>query len=116
MSQQRPKNNSNKSLGLSDLARAALGIPARYNSADSSLAIKIETEPPMNNPFQITLSKRPLMPSLFQVAARADGMQSEPPLKNTPPSHTRLAELMLNPRKLEAVLSTITKKKKPAGR
>jgi hypothetical protein len=115
MGQQHPKNNGNKPLGFGDLARAALGIPVRY-AADSSLATKIEPEQLMNNPFQIALSKRPLMPSLFQVAARADDAQSEPALKGSPSGHMRLAERMLNPRKLEAVLNAIGKKKKSAGR
>jgi hypothetical protein len=115
MGRQHPKNNGYKSLGFGDLARAALGIPVRY-TADSSLAMKIEPEHSMSNRFQIALSKRPLMSSLFQVAACADDLQPEPALKSSPAGHTRLAELMLNPQKLEAVLKAIAKKKKPAGR
>jgi hypothetical protein len=115
MGQQHPKNNGYKPLGFADLARAALGISVRY-TANSSLPIKIEPEQPMNNPFQIALSKRPLVPSLFQVAARADDVQSEPALKGSPSGHMSLAERMLNPQKLEAVLNAIGKKKKPAGR
>jgi hypothetical protein len=116
MGQQHPKNSGNKPLGFGDLARAALGIPDRYRTADSSLAMKIEPEQSMSNRFQIALSKRPLMSSLFQVAARADDLQPEPALKSSPAGHTSLAELMLNPQKLEAVLKAIAKKKKPAGR
>jgi hypothetical protein len=115
MSQPHPKNNGNKPLRLGDLARAALGISAPY-AAGSSQTIKIELEQTMNNPFQITLSKRPLMPSLFQVAARADEVPTERASKKSPSGHARLSELMLNPRKLEAVLNAIGKKKKSAAR
>jgi hypothetical protein len=64
----------------------------------------------MNNPF--ALSDRPLMPSLFQIAARAEDV----PVKSSRQSHAPLGEAMLNPRKLEAVLNAIGKKKKPAVR
>lgn len=66
----------------------------------------------MNNPF--ALSDRPLMPSLFQIAARAEDAPAKS--KNSPRVRTQLAEAMLNPRKLEAVLNAIGKKKKIAGR
>jgi hypothetical protein len=112
MSQQSPKNNGNKPLGFGDLARTALDLPVTSDT-DTQLAIKIEPESSMNNPFLIALSKRPLMPSLFQVAARVG---PEPALKDSLPGHARLAERMLNPRKLEAVLDAIGKKKKSAGR
>jgi hypothetical protein len=115
MSQQRPKNNSGKSLGFGDLARAALGLPARY-AAGSSLVIKIEPEQSMSNPFQIALSKTPLMPSLFQAAASAGDTHSELAAKSPFPGHARLAERMLNPRKLEAVLKALGKKKKHTER
>jgi hypothetical protein len=70
----------------------------------------------MNNPFPIALSKRPLMPSLFQAAASADDVRLEPALKNSLPGHARLSELMLDPRRLEAVLNALGKKKKSAAR
>jgi hypothetical protein len=115
MSQHHPKNNGNKPLGFGDRARAAVDVTVPY-ATDPSLEIKLEPEQSMNNPFQIALSKRPLMPSLFQIAARADDVRSERASKNSPPGHARLAERMLNPRKLEAVLDAIGKKKKNAGR
>jgi hypothetical protein len=115
MSQPSPKNNGNKPLGFGDLARAALNLSSRYATSSPS-AIKIEAEPSMNNPFEIALSKRRLMPSLFQAAASADDVRSEPASKNSRAGYARLSELMLNPRKLEAVLNALGKKKKSAAR
>jgi hypothetical protein len=65
----------------------------------------------MNNPF--ALSERPLIPSLFQIAARTEDAPAKS--KSFSRDHAYLAETMLNPRKLEAVLNAIGKKKKPAG-
>jgi hypothetical protein len=115
MSQPSPKNNGNKPLGFGDLARAALNLSSRY-ATSSPPAIKTDSEPSMNNPFEITLSKRHLVPSLFQTAARAEDMEAHPALKNHSTRYTRLAERMLNPRKLEAVLNALGKKKKSAAR
>jgi hypothetical protein len=114
MSQTHPKNNGDKPLGPGGVAQSAFDIPVQY-TAGSSLAIEIEPDQSMNNPFQIALSKRPLMPSLFQVAARADDLQPGSRGKSPVSGHARMAERMLNPRKLEAVLNAIGKKKKPAG-
>ena len=64
----------------------------------------------MNDHF--ALIERPLIPSLFQVAARTEGA----PVKSPSRRHAHLGEAMLNPRKLEAVLHAIGKKKKAVAR
>ncbi len=66
-------------------------------------------------------SEKPLIPALFQIAARADELQS---LESLPAVQNALAmdrasrsEMMLDAEKLDAVLKTIAaKKKKPAPR
>ena len=59
------------------------------------------------------ISGESIVPSLFQIAARADA----PPL-TTPElvNHRTLAEMTLNPKRLKAILDAVVKKKKAASR
>ena len=80
--------------------------------------IKIQPQHSMNHPLQtITIPQKPLIPALFQIAARAEEVESMPLLKNAVVrGHGPMAEMMLDPEKLEAVLKAISKKRKPAVR
>ena len=58
------------------------------------------------------ISHEPLVHSLFQVAGRAD----DPSVTRPEPINRRtLAEMMLNPKRLEAILDAVVKKKKPTS-
>ncbi|HEX3625317.1 MAG TPA: hypothetical protein VH280_07825 [Verrucomicrobiae bacterium] len=52
----------------------------------------------------------PLLPSLFQFADRSNSL----PAIKTVKDRSALADLMLNPRRLEAILKAIGKRKKAA--
>ena len=65
-------------------------------------------------------SGKPLIPALFQIAARADELQS---LQSLPAVRNALAmerasraEMMMNAEKLDAVLKAVTSKKKKSAR
>jgi hypothetical protein len=60
----------------------------------------------MNNP----ALEKPLIPALFQIAARADDLKS--PLAR---GREALAEAMLDARRLEAILKAVGRKKKAAA-
>ena len=66
----------------------------------------------MNNnpPF---ISDESIVPSLFQIAARVD---APPVARPGGISRRPLADMTLNPRRLEAILNAVVKKKKPASR
>jgi hypothetical protein len=67
----------------------------------------------MNPTFQTLATEKPLIPGLFQIAACAGG----PAIQNTSDlGRTPFAEMMLNPKKLEAVLKTIARLEKSAAR
>lgn len=72
----------------------------------------------MNHPLQtITTPQKPLVPALFQIASRAEEVESVPALKHAVVhGHGPMSEMMLDPGKLEAVLKAIAKRKKPATR
>lgn len=68
------------------------------------------------NPFQTMTAERPLIPGLFQIAACV-GAGPEPVSRNIPAlGKTPFAEMMLNPKKLEAILRTIARLEKPVTR
>ena len=81
-----------------------------------SFQIRIQPQSPMSPVLRYTMEK-PLMPALFQIAACADDVKSLSELRNAlilgsvPP-----AEMLSDPQKLEDVLKTIAKKKRPAPR
>ena len=75
----------------------------------------IQSQDPMNNPS--ISSEKPLIPALFQIAAHADEAESMSALRRAlSSSPTPVAEMMLDPGKLEAVLREIARKKKGAPR
>lgn len=65
----------------------------------------------MNNPD--VPSDKPLIPALFQIAARADELQSLSAVRNALAlGRASRAEIMLNAEKLDAVLRSVAAKKK----
>lgn len=89
---------------------ATFGIPVEF-AADLALHVPVKIQPqyPMNNPLS---SENPLIPSLFQIAARAHDARLMPRRSVLALDYER----MLNREKLEAVLEAMTRKKKPDGR
>jgi hypothetical protein len=55
----------------------------------------------------------PLLPSLFQLTDRADRLSVT---QSTALNRSSLADLMLNPKRLEAILKAAVKRKKSASR
>ncbi len=109
-----------KSLRFGGLKRTVPGIAVQFPSdSPRCLPIKIQPQKLMNNPD--VNSEKPLIPALFQIAARADDLQS---LQSLLAVRNALAldrasrtEIMLDAEKLDAVLKAVaTKKKKPASR
>ena len=63
------------------------------------------------------IARKPLVPGLFQIAACAGGPGPAPVLQDNPALRaTHFAEMMLNPKKLEAILKTIARLEKRAVR
>lgn len=66
---------------------------------------------------QTTMADEEMLPSLFQIAAFADDLKSGPALKDALARHrTPLPDVMLNPKRIEAVLKALSAKKKPGAR
>ena len=75
------------------------------------LPIKTQTPNPMKNP--LIVPEKPLVPTLFQRASRA----GEPtPRRASTPRQTVLGEMMLDSKRLEAILKEIVRRKKAATR
>jgi len=68
----------------------------------------------MNSELQTMIARRPLIPGLFQIAACAGG--PAPVQKTSALGETPFAEMMLDPKKLEAILRTITRLEKTTAR
>jgi hypothetical protein len=63
------------------------------------------------------ISEKSLIPALFQIASRADDIQSVRALKHAlASSRTPLAEMMLDAKRLEGILKALGKKKKAVRR
>ena len=63
------------------------------------------------------ISEKPLIPGLFQIAACAHDIESASMLKSTlARERTPLSEAMLDPKKLEAILKGIARRKKFSAR
>jgi hypothetical protein len=65
------------------------------------------------NLFRTMTTEKPLIPGLFQLAACADGPV---PRNIFSPGQTPFADMMLNPKRLEAILRTLGRLEKPARR
>jgi hypothetical protein len=94
------------------------GIPIHFPTG-SPYAFQIKMQPPMPmNPVLQTMTvERPLIPGLFQIAACAGGPEPTPVFQDVPAlGKTPFAEMMLNPKKLEAILKTIARLEKTAAR
>jgi hypothetical protein len=88
------------------------GIPVEFG-ADLPLCFHIKIQPPnlMKNPMLIP--EKAIVPTPFQIAARLE----EPAPEKTPGSGRRhLGEMMLNAKRLEAVLKAIVRRKKTGPR
>jgi hypothetical protein len=106
------KNDQAKRQSPDDLARAMAGIPIAIHFAHELplyFPIKAQPLPPMNKP------EKPLVPALFQIAARIHEPESAPALKNLM-RRGELSDAMLDAQKLEAVLKAIVRKKKNGAR
>lgn len=69
------KSQGCKSLRFYDLTRALPGISVQFHSdSPCFLPIKIQPQKLMNNPD--AQPEKPLIPALFQIAARADELQT----------------------------------------
>jgi hypothetical protein len=102
------KNRRAKRQTPDDSVRASVGTPVPIHFApDLPLCFPIKTQPlnPMNKP------EKPLVPALFQIAARIHEPESALALKSLM-RRGALADAMLNAQKLESVLKTIARKKK----
>src|SRR5580658_2073669 len=108
-------NDSVESETLADLA-AANGIPVQFfTELAIHLPIKIQPHYPMSNP--TVPPAQTIVPTLFQIAARADDPESLVAFKKTLASgHAPHAERMLDREKLEAILHAVARKKKAAPR
>jgi hypothetical protein len=93
---------------LDALSPAPGCIPIELTS-DFSYSVTTTIEPSdfMNNP----ALEKPLLPALFQIAARADDLTR--PLAR---GREAFAEAMLDARRLEAILKAVGSKKKTAAR
>jgi hypothetical protein len=115
MNQDHFKNECAESEKLADLA-AARGIPVQFfTELAIHLPIKIQPHYPMSDP--TVPPAQTIVPTLFQIAARADDPESLVAFKKTLASgHAPHAERMLDREKLEAILDAAARKKKPAPR
>jgi len=99
-------------------ATSAIGIPIDFGlDFPVWFPVKIQPRKPMNQPIQTTIPEKPLIPSLFQIAAFADDVKSVSALKNAL-AHNRvpLPDMMLNRDRIEAVLKALLAKKKAGAR
>jgi len=109
------KSKGLKSLLFRDLGRTAPAIPVHFLfDSPRCLQIKIQPQKFMLSPD--APSDKPLIPALFQIAARAEELQS---LESLPAVRNALAmdlasrsEIMLDAEKLDAVLKAVAAKKK----
>lgn len=116
MNEQQINDNGAEASFLGGLGSGAIRIPIEF-SADLALSFPINLKPqiPMSNP--IVPPAKPLKPTLFQIAARADEPESLSAFKNSLAARqSRLGEKMLDAGKLEAVLDAVTRRKKQAPR
>ena len=118
MNERQIENDCIKPLELWDLNESPvlMEIPIQFvTDLPRFISIKIQPQHSMNHPLQtITTPQKPLIPALFQIAARAEEVESVPALKNAVvQGRGPASEMMLDPEKLEAVLKAIAKRKKP---
>ena len=91
-------------------ANPGLAIPVKFGTdLPLLLPIKIQTPDPRENP--LLVPEKPLVPALFLLAT-ADG----PTLKAPAVDRTFLGEMMLDAKRLEAVLQAIVRRKKTTTR
>jgi hypothetical protein len=107
-----------KSLPFHDLGGSAPTIPIVF-LPDSPSRLQVKIQPQMSMTPPDAHSEKPLIPALFQIAARADELQS---LESLPALKNALAmdrafrsEIMLDAEKLDAVLKAAAAKKKKSA-
>jgi hypothetical protein len=87
-------------------------IPIEFGT-DGLLCFRIKIQPQNSMSHATIISEKPLIPGLFQIAGRVHDIRSASMLKNGMAlDRTPLSEMMLDPKKFEAVLKGIARKKK----
>ncbi len=100
---------------VESLHSISIPIPLEFGT-DVSFYFQIKVKPnaPMNTP--PTISEKPLIPGLFQIAAYADDARSVSALKNALAlNRLPLNEMMIDPERVEAILKKIAQKKKASS-
>jgi hypothetical protein len=107
-----------ESLLLHDLGRPAPVVPVLFLS-DSPHRLQIKIQPQKFMPASDVHSDKPLIPALFQIAARAEELQS---LESLPAVRNALdldrasrAVIMLDAERLDAVLKAVAARKKKSA-
>ena len=118
MSHYQIKNEGCKSWRFDGSSRMAPAIPVQFLSdLPRSLPIKIQPRKFMNP--KDANAEKPLIPALFQIAARADELQSLQSLMAVRNAlaldRASRAEVMLDAEKLDAVLKAASAKKKKSA-
>jgi hypothetical protein len=93
---------------------ATMGIPIEFGT-DVPLYFPIKIQPQIltHIPSQTPVLERSLIPALFQIAACANDVKSMSALKSALRlGQTPLAEMVLDPRRLEVILKAAASKKK----
>ena len=71
----------------------------------------------MNSSLDTAMAEKPLIPGLFQIAAYADFPEAMPVHGNSLASaRMSLSDVLLNPKKLEAVLKAIARRERTGAR
>lgn len=93
---------------------ATVGIPIEFGTdVPLYFPIKIQPQNFINIPSHAPVSERSLIPALFQIAACAHDIKSVSALKSALRlGRTPLAEMVLDPRRLEAILQAAAPEKK----
>lgn len=115
MSARQIEGDYQESKGWGNQGMAMNDIPAQ-SSADLSPRLRDNPKSPYSmNPTEVP--EKSLIPALFQIAARADDIESVRALKRAlASSRTPLAEMMLDAKRVEGILKSLGKKKKAVRR
>jgi hypothetical protein len=92
-------------------------IPIQFTEG-SPCCFPIKIQPPnIMSQLSNNASEKPLIPALFQIAACADNIRSISALKNAlSMNRIPIADMMLDPDKIEAMLKSISRRKKISSR
>jgi hypothetical protein len=115
MSAHQIEGDYQKTQGKGNQGPARNDIPAQF-SADLAPRMQVNPQPQYSmNPTEV--SEKSLIPALFQIAARADDIESVRALRHAlASSRTPLAEMMLDAKRVEGILKALGKRKKALRR